>query len=285
MVSETRREEIREVQKEYSWFYALIIGAALLCVGVWIGASLFTDKDSYGMNLFTELLGISATVLIINQIYERRNRERQREQAQREEEQKTEERKRRLVRRAGSRSNDIANSAIEQLRHDCLLIGDDGFLKGVRLAEADLRNANLRTANMQETDLWKTNLQSADLWWTELQGAFLVEAKLQDSKLMGAVLQDADLRVANLQGADLTDADLRGTDLRDTEMQGANLLNAKLHGTKLSGAIFPDGYNYIFFTEIGKFTNPEHPDFAHTLKNINSIRIELGYDILPNPET
>ena len=282
MQGETRRKEIREIQKKYHWFYALILGAVLLVIGIWVGASVFAEDDSngYGMNLFTEALGIAAsviiTVLAIDRINERRAQERQ-----------TQELKERLVRDAGSRSNDIAVHAVEQLRAEGWLTGNDGLLKGVRLAEADLRNANLRLANLQEADLWKTNLQEADLWSTNLQGASLIQANLQKAALCGADFENADLRAANLRGADLSNASLKfvklidanlqeatlyRVDLRRANLWTANLQGAKLDDAKLHGLFLPDEVRYTDGIDMKKYTEPDHPDFSETLRKIDKIR-------------
>ena len=226
MAGEARREEIREIQKQYKWHYVVTAVVAALGIGIWIGAAVFAeDSTGYWMNLATEgmgvIVGIAITALVIDRINERRGRQRLMA---------------RLIVDAGSRSNDKAIDAIEQLRDKEWLLGDDGLLKGQRLSEADLRKANLRSANMREADLWKTNLQKADLWWTELQGAFLVQAELQNARLLGAKLQDADLRAAILQGADLTGADLGGADLTDANLQDANLRMANLEGATLHTA-------------------------------------------------
>lgn len=206
-----------------AWLYALTGFAIVVGICVRIAASEFAD-DSRGfwMNFVTEGLGVTvgamSTVLVIDRMNERRDRERL---------------KARQIREAGSRSNDIAISAVEWLRAEKWLIGEKGVLKGAKLIEANLSNANLRHANLKEADLWRAKLHRADLWSTELQGASLIEAELQNAKLFGAVLHDADMRAANLKGADLSGADLRGTDLSDANISNAILSRAYLEKAKL----------------------------------------------------
>lgn len=268
MPSETRNDEIREIQKEYRWFYDLILGAIVLGIGVWIGASKFNEGSGYGVNLFTELLGISGTVLIINQIYERRDREREKGARQREEERQTNELKRRLVDEVASGSNDFARNAIRRLYAEGWLIGDDGLLKGERLAEADLRKANLRNANLRDADLWKANLQEAALWSTAMHGAHLIEAQLQNAIMWGAVLEAADLRAANLQGADLEGADLRGADLSEANLQNAILRRANLEGANLQLA-------NIRGADLGKAVLKNVDFFGSNLQEANLDRADL----------
>ena len=118
MTNRTRQKEIREIHKKHRLFYELLGGFVLLIIGIFIGAMFFGGENrDYWMNLFTEGIGVLAsigfTVFIIDRLNAKRDRERQ-----------TQDLKDRLVREAGSRSNDIAISAVEQLRaKDWLIIG------------------------------------------------------------------------------------------------------------------------------------------------------------------
>ena len=94
MANLTRPEEIRQIRIQFSWFYALFLGICVLVIGIWIGSLIFSkEQDGYKMNLFTELLGIAATVFVIDRLRAYRDRE---------------DLKRRLVREVGSRSNEFA---------------------------------------------------------------------------------------------------------------------------------------------------------------------------------
>ncbi len=277
MTGETLREEIRAIHKKYPWFYALIIMAIALGIGVGIAASEFADESrGFWMNVVTEGLGVAAsvviTVFVIDRVYERRDERR-----------RTDELKRRLVRDAGSRSNGHALAAIKELYDEGRLLGDDGWLKGERLAEADLTNADLRSANLRETDLWKTKLKYADMWGTQLHDAFLVHANLQEANSSGAIFEGADLREADLRGSDLSYADLRHADLRGAKLQGANIMGAKFYKSKFHTTIFPDGYSYLHYSELRKFTNPLDHDFKETLKGINEVRREMNLDPIEVP--
>lgn len=237
MTSMTRQEEIREIQKKYAWFYPLLFGILAVGIGIYIGAGRFSGDD-YWMNLFTEGIGVVAsigiTVLIIDRLYANRDRERQ-----------TQDLKERLVREAGSRSNNIAIPAVEQLRNKGWLEGDDGLLKGANLFCANLKKADLSKANLQGSDLSEANLREANLDEANLKKARLDGAKLKKASLE-ADLQGADLSEANLKGAFLTYADLRSAklfwtnlqdaSLRGADLQGAVLMQANLRGANLIGA-------------------------------------------------
>ncbi|MCY3867105.1 MAG: hypothetical protein OXG68_16835 [Chloroflexi bacterium] len=108
MASKARREAIRDIRQTYSWFYPLILGVVLLGVGVWIGASLFADKDGYAMNVVTEGFGVAVSVLITLGIIDKRN-------VKRESKRRHDEIIKDLVQRAGSPVNQTAKSAMDQL--------------------------------------------------------------------------------------------------------------------------------------------------------------------------
>ncbi len=307
MTNMARQEEIRAIHKKHRLFYELLGGLVLLLIGIFIGAMFFGGgNQDYHMNLFTEGMGIVATVIIINRWYIHRERENL---------------KRRLVQDAGISSSDIAISAVARLRYEDWLEGDDGLLQGAHLhnanlqgadltdvnlqganlswanlqgadlTDANLQGANLIVANLPGVDLTEANLQRANLFVADLRGADLAVANLQGANLAVANLQEANLIEANLQGANLTEAnlqeanlfvaDLRGADLTDANLQGADLTAAHLRGTNLTDAnlhevTLPDGNKYTDNIDIKKFTDPTHPEFAETLEKVNEIRRELG---------
>lgn len=283
MTNRTRQEEIRAIHKKHRLFYELFGGLVLLIIGIFIGAMFFGDgNQDYHMNLFTEGMGIVATVIIINRWYVHRDRERL---------------KRRLVREAGSRSNHIAISAVEQLQDKgWLRIGaNDGLLQGARLHNANLQGANLYMADLREADLTGANLREAYLRGAFLRGTYLIEADLQRADLImgylnganlnGADLQGAYLTAADLRGANLTVADLRGAYLNGADLQGANLTAANLRETnltdaKLQGVTLPDGNKYTDNIDIKKFIDPTHPEFAETLEKINEKINEIRREVL-----
>ena len=148
--------------------------------------------------------------------------------------------KRRLIREAGSRSNDIAISAVEWLLREGWLRGANGLLKGASLIEANLQNAHLGRANLEASALSPANLQRANLADAQLKGSNLKGARLQGAYIFWADLRGADLRSAKLEGSDLMQADLRGADLRFADLRKASLKLADLQCVKLSGAKVKD---------------------------------------------
>ena len=322
MAGEARREAIRQIHRDHRLFYELLGGAILLLIGVAIGAGFFgVGNRDYHMNLATEALGIVATVFIINRWYAHREREQQREQArrdkerqleqaQREEEQQIEESKRRLIREAGSRSNDIAISAVEELQGKRWLNGDNGLLKGAVLTRANLKDADLRSANLNGCSLIGAILQKAVLTGARLQDAFLSYSDLRGANLAGSKLQRAAFSRANMRGADLSGANLQMANLNGADLLGADLREAIMDGTTFRSesqyamdfytdgfvfvpppTILPDGTEYSHSVDLGIYTDPEHPKYTDTLRAINEIRESLNvaplehFDFRPLNET
>ncbi len=196
--------------------------------GFIIGPFLFglmNGPADYQPNLVTEAMGIGFTVLVIDWLYELRS---------------TRDLRRRLIREAGSRSNDIALSAVDELRDKEWLTGEDGLLK-----EVDLSNANL-------------------------QGAKLIEANLQGSILTGA----------NLRGTDCSGIDLQGATLLKAKLEGSFLIWAKLENAIFTEATLPDGERYTDNTDMGKYTDEFHKDHHIIMRIIGEKRRELGMEWL-----
>ena len=234
----TRQKEIRTILKRrrrlfYKWLGVLAIISASIFIGAMffnIGAMLFDDEayNDYRLNFATEVMGVLASIGFTVFIIDRRHRENL---------------KRRLVREAGSPSNDIALLAVGWLYDEGWLTGDGGLLQEADLQDANLQEANLRSANLQGAKLNAANLQRAKLREANLQGADLSDAKLQGvklqqanlkkAKLYFARLESANLSEANLQGADMFRADLREAYLGKAELQGATMIGADLQGAGL----------------------------------------------------
>eukprot|EP01045_Picozoa_sp_COSAG04_P013610 COSAG04_NODE_975_length_9058_cov_11.488894_4_plen_1027_part_00 len=139
-------------------------------------------------------------------------------------------------------------------------------LKGAKIEDAILRNANMELANLTGATLKKAQLQFA-----EMRGAVLVDADLTRACLESAVLAPsgdstatrgpsrADLTGATLYGADFTKADLTEACMERVEQQqfysddhdgssiilsGTNLTRASLVGADLSNAHFTSVSNW-----------------------------------------
>jgi len=270
-----REQEIVDFWENDSKTFLIPGSIILVVVGIIIGGYIFgaeqpffTSNDNflgYSTNIFTELLSVGITILVLDRLNERRQRFREKE---------------RLQALARSRANQVALNAIEEMRFNGWLEGDESLLQNAYLARANLRTVNLANANLQAARLYRANLQNSYLFRADLQGANLESsdmqeadlrrANLQDCKLMSVNFQDAIMGSANLAGARLTRANLSGTRLRravlsetnlyranlqmaymisanlaGADMQNANLLGAHLHdvnlvGAKLKGARFDE---------------------------------------------
>ncbi len=179
-----RQQEIRQLFKDYKWFYQVFGGGVLVLIGVLIGSALFSGDPGYGTNLYTELMSIAVTVFVLDFINQRRAEQREIAQLQRQ-----------LIREAGGQSNETAKAAVDWLRSKDWLEGEIGLLRGVKLESANLSGANLYSANLSGANLYRANLSDANLYSANLSGAELWYADLS-----GAKLQAANLKGANLGG-------------------------------------------------------------------------------------
>jgi len=114
-------------------------------------------------------------------------------------------------------------------------------LRRAMLAEADLSGANFRGANLQDVNLQGACLQGADLSQANLQRANLLKSQLCKANLTGANLEAATLRDASVTCAILLKAILRNADLQNADLTGAiDLLGDQLAGADLSGVKLPE---------------------------------------------
>ena len=106
--------------------WGFVIATILFVVGFFLVRNqqflrFIADENTLGylMNTFTEIigfvLGVAITVIIVDRRAERRETERLKQD---------------LVRRAGGRSNESAKEAIDYLRYQEWLTGEDGLLRG-----------------------------------------------------------------------------------------------------------------------------------------------------------
>lgn len=283
MITQTRQQEIQRIWQDYQGLY--------IVAGILMGLFLFpllelviNDLSQLLIGLVPEAIGIGFTVFFLDRIYKQRE---------------INELKKRLIREAGSQSNETAKAAIHWLRSENWLNNKTSLLNGALLFKANLLQANLVGAGLQQTNLRGANLQEADLSGANLQGADLTGANLQEADLMETTLQGANLTATNLQKSMIMDANLCKVDLRLSHLEGAflfranleqvnlqhghlskaylhgaNLLQADLLGVKLNEVIWedmvgrqiytatlPDGTKWTPDTDMTRFTNPEHPDF------------------------
>ena len=245
-----------------------LAGLGLSSVAAWLNG----DWLGLFLNLGTELVGAVAIYVLLDRFVSQREGQ--------------EAEKARLIEELGSSVADVAMAAAEKLRTRGWLA--DGSCQGASLDEADLRGADLPGADLCRAYLIEAELCGADLRGADLRGANLYAADLSEASLSGANLSEASLREADLPradlcrallcGADLThadlrsayliEADLRGADLTHADLSEADLSKADLRGADLTGAnidvdtILPDGTKWTPDTDMGRFTDPAHLDYA-----------------------
>lgn len=196
--------------------------------------------SSFMANLSTEMIGAIITFFMFNVIIGGRQE------------------RNRLIQDLGSRVNEVAIKAAEDLKAkgwlrdgaltEAILI--EANLQGANLREADLQRARMQRANLQnvnllDADLERSNLGYANLQNAELEGinlekAILKNANLQNTNLQDANLQSANLWHANLQEANLMYSDLQGANLKEANLKGANLEEVNLKGANLEKANLED---------------------------------------------
>lgn len=123
MAEPTRDEEIRAIWRnpDNRMFYKLLGAAILVAIGVLVGGAIFAGNAvDYQINLFTDVISIGVTVLILDELNRRRDKRDavEQEEANRRRDVKNAEEalKRQLVMDAASTSNEIAKNAVHQLR-------------------------------------------------------------------------------------------------------------------------------------------------------------------------
>jgi hypothetical protein len=146
--------------------------ALLVLIGVSIGWLLFSDKEGYLANAFTEAMGAAGTFLVLDWWIRRRD-----------EQHRTEELKHRLVREMGSPINSTAINAVHEIKTRHWHHGENSILKGVKLAMANLQAAELEGFDLEGTILILANLRGAHLNGANLNGAHLFGADLRDAVL------------------------------------------------------------------------------------------------------
>jgi len=254
----------RDINNQY--FYKILVGFMLVLIFALIGKNIFAREPGYDTNIYTEILGVIFTIVVLDIRAEWR-----------EEKRRIRDLQERLAMDAGSQSNDAAKRAVDELRHRGWLAGEDGLLQSAYLIQARLYRANLKDANLRqahlmasslnEAELVGANLQGANLWLTNLQGADLLGINLKESSLLSANLQkvrlefanlqEAVMREVNLQEASLFHANLHRTNLSDANLQYSNLVDAQFDET----TILPDGSHWTPDTDLTRFTDPNHTNF------------------------
>ena len=149
---EDRWETIKKLWHDEKFVYQILGGLVLVGIGVWIGLRLFGGDPGYATNLYTEVLSISMTVLVVDLLARRREEQREEARFKQREEARLKQRedvwlKRDLIMRMGSQVTDTAVSAANELLVRGWLV--DGSLKGANLINASLQGVDLINANLQ----------------------------------------------------------------------------------------------------------------------------------------
>lgn len=270
-----RLEENRQALRSEKFIFPTTIGLIFVILLFYTGFQLFSGGQDYSMNVFTELLGLLATVLILDRITEFRLEQQL---------------KRRLVREAASRDNSTAISAIDWIQAEGWATGHNSILRGANLLKSNLQNANFRDANLEQAILTNSNVAGVDFRNARLRGAILHNVKLQDASVIatdlsdcyisnmnfdarvmpevlfrnseffgvsfvqaklwntnfegaacpGCNFEDADLSHSNFRNANLTYADLSHARLHAADLRGANLTNARIIGANIEGTKFDE---------------------------------------------
>lgn len=239
-----RNLEIRTIHRRFAEFYKIGGGILLVLIGIWIGSFLF--GDGYATNVYTEMLSIFVTILVLDRLNEWRN---------------TQQLKRRLTREASSRDNSTALNAVDWLRAECwLTIYDDHqLLCQTKLSRAYLENAYLYQANLENCNMYKANLNYADLSKANMRDAFLHRATLDNTSLYNTDFRRAVLWNASLRGAKYIETARfdEQTALPDAmpakDENGRNMMNEYGH-------FVYDRY-WTPHTDMSRYTDPTHPEF------------------------
>lgn len=241
-------DEIRNIHREHELFYRLVLIGLLALVG----RAFFYRATGYDTNLFTEMISIIITVLVIN--YGASLREERREIE-------------RLVLEATGYSSEFAKTAIRKLKAKRLTQGDRSVLKNASGIGANLEGCHLGEVNMSGSKLFKASLVRAILYRTNLSNADLQEATLSYAKANWANFSEAklincDLANGTFDSADFFDAKLNKANLEGADLRDADLTDAILEDIKISKKTFlPDRTYYSSSTDLKRFTDPTHPEY------------------------
>ena len=200
------------------------LGIFLLILSFAFGGLFFVEGDTrlisfikeFYANISAELLSISITILIIDYLYDIKEKQAN---------------KKRLLTELSSVDIGFSSRALKELRENGWV--EDGSLSGIDLSRANLRKLDLSKANLKGTNLSKADLTLANLNGACLDGAILNEVTLLSADLKDATLVQAQLRNSNIRNANLNGTNFENADMIDSDLQGAEARNACFKGAKL----------------------------------------------------
>ena len=259
-------------------------GIVIAAILILAGFVMFSDKDGYFLNLYTELAGVIVTILFVNTfLYSQSEKRRERDLIEK------------MLREARSPETVVSGNALHEIEEYISRSADYSFYDGKNFGNANwenvrlfrsMRKAVLDRTKIKDSDLGHTDLSGASLGWVELDNVQMTQAVLGHSYMhrirmknvnlyhsdlshvymTSAELEEVSLCNANLKNANLHWAEFRCVDLTNADLSHANLSGASLLWSDLSGATFseqtimPDDSNWKPSTDILKFSNPNHPD-------------------------
>jgi hypothetical protein len=252
-MSEQHWQDVKTIWRQNQWLY--IFAGFVAGIGVFPAArALITIPNGMVENMIAESFGIVITVLVIDRLYQRRERARRRY-----------ERREQLIHEMGSPDNATAVNAARGLR--TMGAVQDGTLRNIRLLYANLAGANLFRGDLRAMNLSNANLEGANMVEADLSDASLRKANLHEAKLAEANLSDVKLNAADLTGTNLKRANLRGAVLTGADLRGAILAGADLTGAQLfdvifsSSTIMPDGSHWHEGETLFRFNSTKHPHY------------------------
>ena len=259
---DSRWDEIRKIHIEAVTSYRILGGIVLVGFFAWLGKGLLIliGGDGYDTNVYTEILGVVATIVIVNTWYHDRDERRRYRETRYQ-----------LLLDICSTEPVIAKHALHQIRRRGWLSGENGLLREQDLRKTQLSETNLDYANLFAADLRGANLEGATLVLANAECADLVSANLKNTKILAASLDKANLFVANLSNSNLShtslvEATLIATNFHMAILDNVNLKDALLSQSNFRGAqfnentILPDGSKWEPGKDLSRYTDPEHPD-------------------------
>ncbi|MEM6285397.1 MAG: pentapeptide repeat-containing protein [Chloroflexota bacterium] len=191
-------------------------GTAALIVGVLLVFGLLpfgADFMGYSTNIYTELISVAVTILILDRRAQRREEVRRADEKAREAERQREERIARIIREMRSPFGDVAADAVKEALH---LFKDGTFEGNNSLWQVNLSGHYFEEVQLAAANLYGADLSKAFLLCTSLKGAILTRANLTDATLILTDLSNANLTQANLTGATLEEVNIIGAIVYET---------------------------------------------------------------------
>lgn len=246
----SRNEEIQQIHKDYPSTYRIVTSIFFILLGVLLGPTILNTTEGYNTNIYTEIISIAVTVLILDYLQERRDNRNRIKDLQEQ-----------LVRDAGSPVNDIARNAIHNLRKRGWLGGDysfelmksavptDSVLVGKNLGLANLKRVNLGFANLSWSNFFHTNLSEINAPSSIWNGA-----TMHGANLSGANISTSEMRGTLLMGASLRRSFLGWTDFTGACFDNAGLIGASFYGAQLKDALISASSTYDETTQLPDMT-------------------------------